>query len=262
MAVLAHPDDESLGVGGTLAKYASEGVNIFIVTATRGERGRFFDNENRPDDADVGRVREDELRCAARELGAREVAFLDYHDGDLDRADAAEVIARIAAEIRRVRPHVVLTFDQYGAYGHPDHIAICQFTTAAVPASGDASYSTIPPATPHRVSKLYYMVHDEERWRAYQSAFKRLVSRVDGQERQAVAWPGWAITTRIDARAHWPTVWRAVQCHKTQNAVYTGLGNLAPEDHERLWGTQQYYRAFSVVNGGRSLENDLFEGLR
>jgi LmbE family N-acetylglucosaminyl deacetylase len=255
MAVLAHPDDESLGVGGALAKYASEGIETFVVTATRGDRGRFFDGVDRPDNAEVGRVREGEL-------GVREVVVLDYPDGDLDRAHPAEAIGHIVAQIRRVKPDVILTFDQYGAYGHPDHIAICHHTTAAIAVSGDASYATSPASAPHRVSKLYYMVHDEERWGAYQAAFKTLVSRVDGEEREATAWPRWAITTRIDARANWQTVWRAVQCHRTQNAIYGGLDNLTPEDHERLWGTQQYYRVFSLVNGGRASETDLFEGLR
>src|SRR4029079_8579213 len=137
MAVLAHPDDESLGMGGVLARYAQEGIATYVVTATRGQRGRFFDNSNRPDDDEVGRVREEELRCAVRELGVRELTLLDYRDGDLDRADPAKAIAAIAAHLRRVRPHVVLTFDEFGAYGHPDHIAICQFATAATVAAAD-----------------------------------------------------------------------------------------------------------------------------
>src|SRR5688572_19372372 len=174
MAVLAHPDDESLGVGGALAKYAAEGIETFVVTATRGDRGRYFDGMERPDNAEVGRVREGELRCAARELGVREVVVLDYPDGDLDRANQAEAVGHIVAQIRRIKPHVVMTFDQYGAYGHPDHIAICQFTTAAIAVSGDASYATSTASAPHRVSKLYYMVHDEERWGAYQAAFRAL----------------------------------------------------------------------------------------
>src|SRR6185295_18699223 len=87
MCVLAHPDDESLGTGGTLAKYAEEGVATYLVTATRGERGRFFDNAEHPGPDIVGRTREAELRAAAEELGIREVSFLDYEDGGVDRAD-------------------------------------------------------------------------------------------------------------------------------------------------------------------------------
>jgi LmbE family N-acetylglucosaminyl deacetylase len=85
---------------------------------------------------------------------------------------------------------------------------------------------------------------------------------VDGEERQAVPWPDWALTTVIDTSVVWPAVWRAVSCHKTQMTIYRHLGALS-EDHQRsLWGTQEFYRVFSTVNGGRVQESDLFEGLR
>ena len=128
MCVLAHPDDESLGTGGTLAKCASEGVATYVVTATRGERGRFGDAGVAGPDV-VGRAREAELLAAAGELGVREVRFLDYPDGALDRVDPAEAIEKIAGHLRRVQPQVVVTFGPDGAYGHPDHIAISQLTT-------------------------------------------------------------------------------------------------------------------------------------
>src|SRR6476469_3679450 len=94
MAVLAHPDDESLGVGGTLAKYAAEGVEVFLLTATRGDGGSY--------------------------RGYRDVALLEYRDQQLDRADPRQAIADIVAHLRRVRPDVVVTFAADGAYGHPD----------------------------------------------------------------------------------------------------------------------------------------------
>ena len=261
MAVLAHPDDESLGIGGTLAKYAAAGVDTCVVTATRGERGRYFTNERRPSDEEVGRVREAELRAASRELGVREVALLDYLDSELDRADPREAVSRIVDHLRRVRPQVVVTFDPFGAYGHPDHIAICQLTSAAVLAAADPGFRA-GAAPPHRVVKLYYFVNDEPKWAAYQAAFKTLVSRVDGVERRAVAWPDWAISARVDTRDQWGTVWRAVRCHETQLAIYQQLGELSAEHHEALWGSQTFYRALSLVNGGREQETDLFTGLR
>ena len=277
MAVLAHPDDESLGFGGTLARYAAEGVETTLVTATRGERGRHGVGELHPGLDALGAIRETELRAAARELGLREVHLLGYRDQELDRADPREATGRIAAHLRRARPHVVITFGPEGAYGHPDHIAICQFTTAAVlAAAGRAGERGRTPDTPdaapgepgdaarapHQVAKLYYMAWGAAKWAAYQAAFKTLVSRVDGIVRQATPWPDWAITTRIDTRAHWPTVWRAVQCHGTQLASYERLGALGHEHHASLWGSQEFYRAFSLVNGGREPETDLFAGLR
>jgi LmbE family N-acetylglucosaminyl deacetylase len=112
------------------------------------------------------------------------------------------------------------------------------------------------------VSKLYYIAWSEAKWAAYQAALKRLVATVDGQERQVTAWPDWAITTVLDTSRVWPAVWRAVSCHKTQMAIYERLATLADEHQRALWGTQEFYRAFSLVNGGRTRETDLFEGLR
>jgi LmbE family N-acetylglucosaminyl deacetylase len=260
MAVLAHPDDESLGVGGTLAAYAARGVETYVVTATRGERGRYFDNEQRPSDTEVGRVREAELRDAARELGVHEVTLLDYIDGELDRADPSEAVGRIVAQLRRVRPQVVVTFDPFGAYGHPDHVTICQLTTAAVLRAADRSYAT--DTEPHVVSKLYYFVLDEGAWAAYQSAFRRLTSHVDGEERTATPWPRWAVSAEIDTSAHWETVWRAVRRHGSQLAIYAKLGDLTPEHHQALWGAGTFYRALSMVSDGRAREVDLFAGVR
>jgi len=264
MAVLAHPDDESLGFGGTLARYGSEGVETILVTATRGENGR--DGASRTSSPEqLGRKREAELRAACKTLSVSQIHFLDYIDGALDRADAAEAIGKIASHIRRIRPHVVVTFGPDGAYGHPDHIAISQFTTAAVV---DAAYprgldTRSRPAedAPHRVAKLYYLAWTKNRWDAYQAALKRLISKVDGVERQATPWPEWAVTTVIDTAGHWPTVWRAVSCHESQISVYQGLRTLSTEQHQAIWGTQEFYRAFSLVNGGRRTERDLFEGL-
>ena len=252
MCVLAHPDDESLGTGGILAKYAAEGVATFVVTATRGQRGRFDDKGTKPGVDIVGRTREGELRSAAAELGVRELIVLDYMDGELDRVDPREASEAIASHIRRIRPHVVVTFDPFGAYGHPDHIAISQLTAAAILHASDS----------HDVSKFYYFVNGERKWAAYQAAFKTLTSTVDGTIRAAIAWPDWAITTKIDARDVWSTVWRAVQCHTTQMSIYKNVASLTEEDQKIIWGTGELYRVFSLVNGGREVETDLFEGLR
>jgi len=267
MAVLAHPDDESLGLGGLLAGCAAEGVETHLVTATRGEAGRYRGqppgSEAHPGTERLGRIRESELRAAAAVLGIRGVSLLDYPDSRLDEADPREAVRRIATQVRRLRPQVVVTFPPDGAYGHPDHVAISQLTTAAMVAAADASFhlGTTGPS-PHAVSKLYYMVSSHAVWEAYQQAFRKLTSTVDGVERVALPWPDWAITTVVDAREHWPTVWRAVSCHESQIASYERLMNLSPEAHEALWGKEELYRAFSTVNGGRKREADVFEGLR
>jgi LmbE family N-acetylglucosaminyl deacetylase len=262
MCVLAHPDDESLGTGGTLAKYAAEGVQTYLVTATRGERGRFGSGGERPGNDVVGQTREAELHAAAKELGVREVTILGYPDGGLDCVDSAIAQDAIASHLQRVRPHVVITFGPDGAYGHPDHIAICQLTTAAVLRAAHLRQDYGGHAGEWAVSKLYYIAWSAKAWAAYETALKKLTSTVDGVERQAVPFPDWAITTRIDTNAVWPTAWRAVQCHRTQMSIYKNLEALPTEHHEVLWGRQEFYRAFTLVNGGRAREDDLFEGLR
>jgi LmbE family N-acetylglucosaminyl deacetylase len=268
MAILAHPDDESLGLGGVLARYAAEGIETTIITATRGESGRFRgerDGPNHPGPEGLARIREAELRNAARVLGIQEPILLGYRDGALDQADPREVISRIGGHLRAVRPQVVLTFAPDGAYGHPDHIAISQFATAAIVAAADARAVIADPhaaAEPHAVAKLYYIASPVSAWEAYQSVVKKLVSVVDGVERQATPWPEWEITTVIDTRATWETAWAAISCHESQIASYQRLKELGPKEHEALWGRQSFYRAFSTVNGGRARETDLFEGLR
>ncbi len=262
MCVLAHPDDESLGTGGALAKYASEGIETYLVTATRGERGRYGDLARQPSLDEVGRMREAELREAAAVLGIKDVALLGYVDKDLDKASPGEVVEKIVAHLRRVRPQVVMTFGPEGAYGHPDHIAISQFTLAAVVAAADATYQVEGSGEAHRVSKVYFMAWPEGKWKAYQEAFRNIAVQVDGKERLPSPWRDWAITTVIDTGDHWPAVWRAICCHKTQMAMYRELEHLPDDLRRYLWGTQEYYRVFSTVNGGRERETDLFDGLR
>jgi LmbE family N-acetylglucosaminyl deacetylase len=262
MCVLAHPDDESLGTGGTLARYAAEGVETYLVTATRGERGWNGTESEYPGETELGRLREAELRSAAEVLGLREVQFLDYIDGDLDQANPQEAISRIVTHLRRVKPHVVISFGPDGAYGHPDHIAICQLTGSALIRAADGGYSDAGGHPPYAVPKLYYKVWTKEEGEIYQSAFGKITMDVDGEIRTQVAWEDWAITTRIDASAHWETVWKAVACHRTQLPNYSKLEALTRDQHRVLWGLQGFCRVTSLVNGGRKLETDLFEGLR
>jgi len=85
---------------------------------------------------------------------------------------------------------------------------------------------------------------------------------VDGIARQANPWPDWAVTTEIDTSVYWPAVWKAVCCHQTQMSMYERLEQLSEAQQRALWGSQEFYRVHSTANGGRKLENDLFEGLR
>jgi LmbE family N-acetylglucosaminyl deacetylase len=262
MCVFAHPDDETLGAGGILAKYSAGGVETYLITATRGERGWFGTAEDDPGLTALGRLREAELHAAASILGLREVNILDYVDGDLDQANPTDAIAKIANHIRRVRPQVVVTFPPDGGYGHPDHIAISQFAHAAVVCAADATYGDVRQA-PHRVSKFYYMVDSRNLVALFESLMGGVITmNIDGAERRQVAWEEWAITTRIDAADQWQTVLSAILCHKTQLPSLGSAPDWPEETHRKIWGNATFYRAFSLVNGGRAIETDLFAGLR
>ena len=262
MGIFAHPDDESLGTGGLMAKYAAEGVHTSIVTATRGQRGWHNVPPIDPGLEGFGRIREAELRCAAEVLGIRDVTVLDYLDGDLDQADPTEVQGLLAMHLRRLRPQVVVTFGPDGSYGHPDHIAICQFATGATALAADPTAAVPGDYAPHRVSKLYYLLDSHDTLELYNRIFPELVMHVDGIDRRGQGWPTWMMTAVIDADAHWRTAARAIACHPSQLAGYENFVTALETHHKQLVGTQTYYRAFSLVNGGRLPETDLFEGLR
>lgn len=263
MCVFAHPDDETMGAGGLLARYAAEGVETYVICATRGERGWGGPEHEYPGSQAFGKVRETELMAAARVLGVREVSFLDYIDGDLDQANPPEAISKIVGHIRRVRPQVVVTFPPDGTTGHPDHIAISQFTAAAAVCAADSGYPGAGGLPPHRLSKLYYQVDSKDVVGIVQSLLGDVGMEVDGAKRPHFGWEEWAITTRLDCTAYWRTVLEAVYCHQSQIISWKEtLDNMPVELHQRLWCRLSFYRAYSLVNGGRKVETDLFEGLR
>ena len=269
MAILAHPDDESMGLGGALARCHGEGIHTSVVTATLGQAGRYRGirpgEPGHPGATGLGEIRRKELDAAVNVLGVDELIVLDYIDQQLDQADPREILPRLAAAIRRIRPQVVITFAPDGAYGHPDHIAISQFAGAAIVTAADPAAHLPGDAAgdaPHAVEKFYYMAWNETDKEAFEKAFRRMSAMVDGVERSPRGWPAWQITTMIDTSAHWDTAWKSVECHVSQIAAYEALAKLPPAAHEALWGRQAFYRAFSRVNAGRALETDLFAGLR
>lgn len=121
LVVTAHPDDEAFGFGGTIAKYASIGVEIHVVCATRGEKGN--------GKGDLGKIREAELLRAADILGVTTVEFLNYTDGTLCNNFYHDVAAKIQRKIEEFKPQVVLTFDRGGVSGHLDHVFMSLVTT-------------------------------------------------------------------------------------------------------------------------------------
>ena len=166
LSVLAHPDDESFGMGGTLALYAKKGCDVYLVCATRGEVGDVDPNRMKGFSS-IAELREGELRCAAGHIGLKGVFFLDYRDSGMPGSpdnlhpDAQvahsvdEVAGKVVKYIRELKPDVVLTFDPIGGYRHPDHIHIHNATVLAFEKADDASFH--PEAgTPFQPGKLYF----------------------------------------------------------------------------------------------------------
>lgn len=131
LGIFAHPDDETFCAGGTLAKYAAGGVEVMVVSATRGDAGQIRD-ARLATRRTLGDVRDRELRAACEALGVQHVECWDFLDGMLREADPRELRGELVDLFSGFRPDVVLTFGDDGAYGHPDHIAISHATTAAV----------------------------------------------------------------------------------------------------------------------------------
>ncbi|MBT7782656.1 MAG: GlcNAc-PI de-N-acetylase, partial [Anaerolineae bacterium] len=166
LSVLAHPDDESFGMGGTLALYAERGADVHLICATRGEVGE-MEEKYMQGFLSIADRRESELRCAAGILGLAGVYFLDYRDSGMPgskdnkhpRALFAQPVSEVAEKvlfyIRDLKPDIVLTFDPIGGYRHPDHIAIHDATVLAFEHADDPSFA--PGAgEPFKPRKLYY----------------------------------------------------------------------------------------------------------
>lgn len=168
LAVLAHPDDETFGLGGTLALYARRGYDTYLVCATRGEVGT-VDEEHLNGFKDIAELRTAELQRAAKILGLKEVFFLGYRDSGMPgteenkHTDAQinhpidEVAGKVVKYMRELKPDIVITFDPIGGYKHPDHIHIHKATVLAFEKADDASFH--PEAgSPYQPRALYYQV--------------------------------------------------------------------------------------------------------
>ena len=255
LLIAAHPDDETLGFGGTIAMYARRGVATYVVTATDGQQGWFGEQEQYPGADRLGQIRIRELNRATRLLGACSVTSLGYMDGELARAPRLELIETLAAQIRRLRPEVVLTFGPDGMYGHPDHVAISQATTAAVVQAAATGGSGGPA---HQVQKLYYRAPSADYMARYEQAFGCLEMEIDGETRGSDALPDWRISATLDTSEVWEQVKTAALRHQSQ--VPANLAALSDEQHRALWGVQEYQLAMSLVESGER-EEDLLEGI-
>jgi LmbE family N-acetylglucosaminyl deacetylase len=275
LAVLAHPDDESFGMGGTLALYAGRGHDVYLLCATRGEAGT-VDPEYLRDFESIAKLREAELRCAAEKLGLRRVDFLGYRDSGMPdtpenkHPDAQvahsidEVAGRVVRRIREWKPELVLTFDPIGGYRHPDHIHIQRATTLAFERAGDAEFHPESGA-PFEPRALYYHV--------FPHRFLRLVTRlmpvVGANPRKwgrnkdidlvSLTEYEFPIHARIDTKAVQQKKAAAGACHASQEGIQMRRGLIGVVT--RFLGEHEDYMRAYPPPSDRRVAKDLFEGI-
>lgn len=191
LCIFAHPDDESFGPGGTLARYAREGVDIEILCATRGEAGR---NSSQEEIENIlSETRAKEIVKAAKVLGVKKVEFLDYRDGELCNNKYHELSSKLAFKIKQFKPQVIITFEPLGVSGHLDHIALSLITTFTVQRMKFKG-------------RLYYYCINKERANLFKKYFIYFPPGYDLQQ----------IATSVDVSRVWSVKIKAMKCHASQ----------------------------------------------
>ena len=273
LAVFAHPDDEAFGTGGTIACYATSGVDVVLVCATRGEAGEISDPSFATPET-LGQVREEELRCAAEIMGVKELIFLDYRDSGMAgtpenddprafiNAPADAVISTLVGIIRRVQPQIIVTFEPNGGYGHPDHIAIHNHTVSAFHAAADPSYT--PGKGPAWQTKRMFFTaiprsffHDmRTRLEKRGEDTSDLDQLLDGQE----GWLDDDVNVTLDVSSTVEDKWDALNCHRTQFGPGNLFRRLPEEDAKQLLSKEYFALAWPETTPGVHLP-DLFSEL-
>src|SRR5512146_928177 len=275
LAVLAHPDDETFGMGGTLALYARRGDNVYLVCATRGEVGT-VDPEHMRHFQSIAELRESELRCAAEHLGLKEVFFLDYRDSgmpnspDNQHPDAQvahpvdEVAGKVVKYIRELKPDAVITFDPIGGYRHPDHIHIHQATVLAFEKAGDALFHPESGA-PFKPHYLCYQVFPKQVLRLFTRLMPfvgmdpRRFGRNKDVDLKSLVDVDFPTNVSIDTRSVSDVAMAASLCHASQGGgqMRTGLMGFV----RRLFGErEEYMQAYPPIHNGRRVTHDLLDG--
>ncbi|HEX6507366.1 MAG TPA: PIG-L family deacetylase [Chloroflexota bacterium] len=278
MTVHAHPDDETSSSGGVIAQASARGIHTVLVTVTRGEEGEILDPDLDAAEARhrLGAIREVELRRAATILGVAELFFLGYRDSGMagtpenanphnfQNADPDEATGRLVRIIRQTRPDVIITYDERGGYGHPDHIAAHRTTLAAFDAAGDPARFAELGLPVWQPRKLYYSVFTQSTFRQLIELFQRYGTGGEPapveQDISAFTVPDDAVTARVDVRSYVLQKQAAFRAHRTQIGADNALIS-APEDAvQAVLGLETFIRARSLVPTPQ-VEDDLFTGL-
>ena len=263
MAVFAHPDDEAFGTGGTLAKYADEGCDVYLVTATRGEAGQIAEPQLATP-ANLPSVREHELRCACETYGIHPPRFLDYVDGQLTIVHQGQAVGKLVQILREIKPQVLITFGPDGIYGHYDHIAIHRWATIAVHLAADPDCFPDPEiCDPHQVDKVYYRTLPKEQVETMSDDDKPAAVMMDGVPFFFFGQPQDEITSIIDVGDFVQQKLDGIRCHATQIGRHNRFADTPSEVINETWFRQEsYVLAHSSVGGPDGVESDLFARLR
>jgi LmbE family N-acetylglucosaminyl deacetylase len=270
MVVHAHPDDESIGTGGILAKYAEEGIKTVLVYCTRGEAGELLNPDFVPPSPGlkIEDIRMLELEKALKILGVTSVHFLGYRDSGMAgnpanhhpqafaEANVREAADKLAEIICRERPSVMVTYNERGFYGHPDHIMANRVSLQAFRTANDPGFKCGNGLEPWRPDRLYYIAAPISRL--------RLINQL-AQERgekprfdpEVLGTPDDEITTVIDVREYLPRKMEAINCHQSQIGPDSFFRSLPDEYRDEAMG----YEYFSCIEGCSTMnrkETDLF----
>lgn len=233
LAVFAHPDDESLACGGTLARLASEGFRVIVVSATHGERGGPIDTRK---DDELGHARALEIQEAAALLKVSEVFIGDYPDGDLRWDHVAEFQAELIAFIRRHRPAAVITFGDDGLYWHMDHVGVHERTTSAVRSFGIDAPPLYYVTMPTGIMTEIVATARRRGWVPPKRGFWSLEPEAFG----IAARPS---TIALDVSDWVPCKLAAILCHRSQMVEGHPFAQLCDADARRLLGVEHFHRA-------------------
>lgn len=244
LAVFAHPDDESLACGGTLARLASAGARVVVMCASHGERGS---NVGPVRNDALGRERATEMRDAARALGVAEVRLLSHPDGELRWAEVTAFSAEIVLFLRRYRPAAVITFGEDGLYWHPDHIGVHERVLTATRSIGEAApplyYVTMP-------TGVMTEIVDAARARGWTPPVKGFWS-ITPESFGLLAEPH---TMEVDVEGWVDRKLAGVLAHRSQMGEEHPFSNLDPGDARRWLGRECFRRADIDGRPGTILE--------
>jgi len=270
----AHPDDESIAMGGTLASLAAAGIPVTVVTATRGEAGEIHNRDDADEVRDrLGEIRTSELIAALEVLGVGEPVFLGFRDSGMMgtpqnqhpeafwRADFFEAIGRLVRIIREHRPEVVTAYDPLGGYGHPDHIQVHRIGTAAYWAAADVGRFPVGDyGEPWMPSKLYWTTWSRDRMiKVRRQMTSDLGVGVEAEEPAAGSLEGY-ITPTADVGEMFDLKHRALLCHDTQFAADSWIRNLASDMLRGFIGFESFTLVHSIVECAAE-SPDLFAGI-